>query len=195
MPVGCRGVSRPGRCLSWSASLARRSLCQATSAPRSPRPSTDRVGIVLCVKPRKSACLLTVVAVREVGAPLRRRFGPGSVKTTGSPFRSCASRCVRSAPASRVRYGLGLAGQFGRPAENSFPALGFLVPPEALRCVENPRVAGSIPSLATISKLMNGCPPWGGAGGAPRGTPGATAGRARAGRHSRPSLIQQLNDH
>ena len=55
-----------------------------------------------------------------------------------------------------VRYGLGRAGRFGRSRENSSPVFGLLAPNRALRCVENPRVDGSIPSLATTFNFLNG---------------------------------------
>ena len=50
----------------------------------------------------------------------------------------------------------GLCGRrFGRPRRNSFPLFALLAPNRALRWIENPRVDGSIPSLATTSKSMN----------------------------------------
>ena len=45
-------------------------------------------------------------------------------------------------------------GRFGRPRENSSPFFGLLAPNRALRGTENPRVDGSIPSLATTSNSM-----------------------------------------
>jgi len=62
--------------------------------------------------------------------------------------------CVRSAGHHRVRHGLGRGGRFGRPVENSFLVFGLLAPNRTLRATENPRVAGSIPALATISNSM-----------------------------------------
>jgi hypothetical protein len=71
------------------------------------------------------------------------------------------SRCPRwgtqrTEPVSRgsVRHGLGRAGRFGRRVENSFRVFGFLAPNPALHCVENLRVDGSIPFLATISNFL-----------------------------------------
>ncbi len=57
---------------------------------------------------------------------------------------------VRSS-VGRARNRLGRAGRFGQPGENSSPVFGLLTPNQALRATENPRVDGSIPSLATIS--------------------------------------------
>ena len=48
---------------------------------------------------------------------------------------------------ARDRFGRG--GRFGQAAGNPFPVFGFLEPPAALPCTENPRVVGSIPTLAT----------------------------------------------
>jgi hypothetical protein len=45
-------------------------------------------------------------------------------------------------------------GRFGRRREYSFHFFDFLAPDRALRCTENPRVDGSMPSLATISNSM-----------------------------------------
>jgi len=44
--------------------------------------------------------------------------------------------------------------QFGRPVENPYRFFGFLTPNRAFDCIENPRVDGSIPSLATTSNSM-----------------------------------------
>ena len=71
-----------------------------------------------------------------------------------NPFRVFGLRRVRSAGHRSVRDGLGRAGRFGRPAGNSCPVFGLLAPIGALRRTENPRVDGSIPSLATIFNLM-----------------------------------------
>ena len=49
---------------------------------------------------------------------------------------------------------LGRAGRFGRAGGNPSPVFGLLAPNSALRATENPRVDGSIPSLATIFNLM-----------------------------------------
>ena len=62
---------------------------------------------------------------------------------------------ARPASAPGVRYGLGRRGRFGRPLKNAFRFFGFLAPSRALRRLENPRVDGSIPSLATTSNSMN----------------------------------------
>jgi len=55
-----------------------------------------------------------------------------------------------------AEFGMGSVGQGGSvgPPENSSCVFGFLAPNRALRCTENPRVDGSIPSLATISNPM-----------------------------------------
>ena len=45
-------------------------------------------------------------------------------------------------------------GRFGRPTRNAFPLFRLLSPNRPLRRTENPRVDGSIPSLATISNSM-----------------------------------------
>jgi hypothetical protein len=61
---------------------------------------------------------------------------------------------IRARRARRVRRKIRAArsgGAFGRPSGNAFPILGFFAPPTPLPCTENPRVDGSIPSLATIS--------------------------------------------
>jgi hypothetical protein len=71
-------------------------------------------------------------------------------------------------PVSGVRYGLGREGRFGPCTETSFRFFDFHAPNRALRATENPRVDGSIPSLAAISNSMicNGFraspadPPW-----------------------------------
>lgn len=65
---------------------------------------------------------------------------------------------VRSS-VGRARHGLGRAGRFGRPIEDSFRFCAFPAPSSALRATENPRVAGSIPSLDTTSNLSKrmGC--------------------------------------
>ena len=53
---------------------------------------------------------------------------------------------------------MGSVGQGGSvgPAKTRSRFFGFLAPNRALRCTENPRVDGSIPSLATT---FNGCVP------------------------------------
>jgi hypothetical protein len=44
--------------------------------------------------------------------------------------------------------------RFGRRRDNAFRFFDLLAPSAALRATENPRVDGSIPSLATISNSM-----------------------------------------
>jgi len=51
--------------------------------------------------------------------------------------------------AGRARDRFGRGGRFGRAAGKSFPVFGFLAPPAALPCTENPRVGSSILALAT----------------------------------------------
>jgi len=94
----------------------------------------------------------------SLAAPRRSAERPGSV-----PARSRCAKLVaphgpraevRSPGPRRVRHRLGRRGGFGRPLENLSPVFSLLAPNRALRCTENPRVDGSIPSLATISKFM-----------------------------------------
>jgi hypothetical protein len=61
---------------------------------------------------------------------------------------------VRSGGRSGVRHGLGRGGWFGRSWTNALRFLGFLQPKQAVSCPENPRVDGSIPSLATTSNVL-----------------------------------------
>ena len=101
----------------------------------------------------------TALRRRASGGPTRRapfgaRFGRRSVVMARRPCASSAYRTVRSSTDFPVRDGLGRAGWFGRPRGNPFPVFGLLAPNRALRRIENPRVAGSIPALATISKSM-----------------------------------------
>jgi hypothetical protein len=49
---------------------------------------------------------------------------------------------------------LELTSRLGRRVENSSRFFDFLAPNRALRATENPRVVGSIPTLATISNSM-----------------------------------------
>jgi len=66
------------------------------------------------------------------------------------PLDACS---VRS-PVGWARNRFGRGGRFGRAAGNPFPVFGFLATPAALPCTENPRVDGSIPSLATTSNFL-----------------------------------------
>ncbi len=95
-------------------------------------------------------------AVADVRVPVRSApgFGPRSVAMLRRPCASWAYGAARSVPALGARYGFGRRGWFGRPVENPFPFFGFPEPNRALRGTENPRVDGSIPSLATISKFL-----------------------------------------
>ena len=54
-----------------------------------------------------------------------------------------------------VRDRLGRARRFGRSTGNSLPVFGLVTPNRGLRRTENPRVDGSIPSLATTSNSLN----------------------------------------
>ena len=63
---------------------------------------------------------------------------------------------ARSAGEPGVRHGLGRAVQFGRHDENSFALFALPAPNRGLRRTENPRVDGSIPSLATTPKFLIG---------------------------------------
>jgi hypothetical protein len=49
---------------------------------------------------------------------------------------------------------LEVTAPFGRPVENSFGFFVFLTLNSALRAIENPRVDGSIPALATTPNFM-----------------------------------------
>ena len=77
------------------------------------------------------------------------RFDPRSIAMRRRPCVSCAYCAARSAPAPGVRNRLGRAERFGRPLPNPFPVFDLPAPNRALRRTENPRVVGSIPTLAT----------------------------------------------
>ena len=82
---------------------------------------------------------------------VRKRFG-----------RDAPNSLTRMAPAPGfgrlgprgVRDRLGRAGRFGRPGEIPSRFFDLLAPNRALRWIENPRVDGSIPSLATTSTFL-----------------------------------------
>ena len=80
---------------------------------------------------------------RAVRSPLGRDGG-------NSMTRMDPRAGVRSTGPSEVRYGLGRRGRFGRRQKNALRFFDFLQPKQAVSCLENPRVDGSIPSLATI---------------------------------------------
>ena len=99
-------------------------------------------------------------------------FGIGLVETLcQTPMGRCSSvparsRCAQPldphGPRAGVRsacpagFGMGSVGRgrFGRPAETPSRFFGLLAPNSAFRCLENPRVDGSIPSLATTSNFL-----------------------------------------
>ena len=58
--------------------------------------------------------------------------------------------CGRPSLPAAVPFG----ARFGRSREKISRFFGLLAPNRALRRIENPRVAGSIPALATISNSM-----------------------------------------
>ena len=82
--------------------------------------------------------------------PVRKKFGrdaPNSLNRIGPAGLGSVFRLP-------VRDRFGRAGRFGRRRRNSFPVFGLLAPNRALRRTENPRVDGSIPSLATTPNPM-----------------------------------------
>ena len=83
------------------------------------------------------------------------RFGKGSVAIVRRRYRSWAYAGFGRPSPFGVRNRLGRAGRFGRPRRNAFTVFDLLPPNLALRRLENPRVDGSIPSLATISMFLN----------------------------------------
>jgi len=93
------------------------------------------------------------------GPQLRRHgtlFGKCSVAMPRCPCASSAYRAVRFGTDFLVRYGLGRLVRFGRSRGNSFPVFSLLAQKLGLCWIENPRVDGSTPSLATISMNCNG---------------------------------------
>ena len=80
----------------------------------------------------------------------------GAVHRIRKPFgRDAPNSLIDMAPAPGARHGLGRAGRFGRPAGNALRFFAMFAPNGALRATENPRVVGSIPTLATTPNSMN----------------------------------------
>jgi hypothetical protein len=111
---------------------------------------------------RLRSVTVTTFPVRQIprfpGSPGARRSYPSSV-----PARSRWAQPVdphgprrraRSAGPRGVRHGLGRGGRFGRRPREPFSFFELLAPNRALRRTENPRVDGSIPSLATTPKWV-----------------------------------------
>ena len=72
--------------------------------------------------------------------PTRRN----SLTRIGAPRRTPSDR------PKEVRNRVGESGRSGQPRKSPLPVFGLLAAIAELRCAENPRVGGSIPSLATI---------------------------------------------
>ena len=83
------------------------------------------------------------------------RFGKGSVAMPVSRWPGWGAAKLRLVFALPVRDRLGCEGRFGRPSGKPFPVFGLLAPNRALCWIENPRVDGSIPSLATTFNFLN----------------------------------------
>jgi len=96
---------------------------------------------------RARASRTPLSAVRRA---VRKQFGRDAPK----PLTRMAAGQVRSGSSLPVRDRLGRVGRFGPPTRKSFPVFGLLARKLGLRWTENPRVVGSIPTLATTSNSM-----------------------------------------